>query len=170
MRVIHSHSSGNVKDTYQTPALDRTDRRILQLLQTEPDISASAIGERIGASQATVWRRIQQMRESGLIPPQVVRLDRRKAGFNAMIFAHVKLSSHGRANLADFSDAIQAFPEVQECYVLMGNVDFLLRIVTPDVEAYETFFFEKLSKLPGVQEINSSMALSEIKSTTQLPI
>jgi Lrp/AsnC family transcriptional regulator len=150
--------------------LDRTDRRILRLLQTEPEISAAAIGERIGASQATVWRRIQHMREAGLIPPQVVTLDRKKAGFHAMIFAQVKLSSHGRANLAEFSDAIQLFPEVLECYVLMGNIDFLLRIVAPDVEAYEKFFFEKLSRLPGVQEITSSMALSEIKKTTVLPI
>jgi len=154
----------------QVMSLDRTDRRILRLLQTEPEISAAAIGERIGASQATVWRRIQQMREAGLIPPQVVTLDRRKAGFNAMIFAQVKLSSHGRSNLADFSEAIQSFPEVLECYVLMGNVDFLLRIVAPDVEAYEKFFFEKLSRLPGVQEITSSMALSEIKRTTVLPV
>jgi Lrp/AsnC family transcriptional regulator len=150
--------------------LDRTDRRILRLLQTEPEISAAAIGERIGASQATVWRRIQHMREAGLIPPQVVTLDRKKAGFHAMIFAQVKLSSHGRANLAEFSDAIQLFPEVLECYVLMGNIDFLLRIVAPDVETYEKFFFEKLSRLPGVQEITSSMALSEIKKTTVLPI
>ncbi len=154
----------------QPATLARTDRRILRLLQTEPDITAAAIGEQVGASQATVWRRIQQMREAGLIPPQVVRLDRRKAGFHAMIFAQVKLSSHGRANLAEFSDAIQNFPEVQECYVLMGSVDFLLRIVAPDVEAYETFFFEKLSRLPGVQEITSSMALSEIKNTTVLPV
>ena len=151
-------------------SLDRIDRRILRLLQTEPDITASAIGERIGASQATVWRRMQRMQEAGLIPPQVVRLDRHKAGFNAMIFAHVKLSSHGRANLAEFSKAIQSFPEVLECYVLMGHIDFLLRVVTPDVEAYERFFFEKLSQLPGVQEITSSMALSEIKNTTVLPI
>jgi Lrp/AsnC family transcriptional regulator len=150
--------------------LDRTDRRILRLLQTEPEISAAAIGERIGASQATVWRRIQHMREAGLIPPQVVTLDRKQAGLHAMIFAQVKLSSHGRANLAEFSDAIQLFPEVLECYVLMGNIDFLLRIVAPDVEAYEKFFFEKLSRLPGVQEITSSMALSEIKKTTVLPI
>lgn len=149
---------------------DRVDRRILRLLQSEPDITAAAIGERIGASQATVWRRMQQMRASGLIPPQVVTLDRRKAGFNAMIFAQVKLSSHGRANLAEFADAIQNFPEVLEAYVMMGSTDFLLRIVTTDIEAYERFFFEKLSQLPGVQEITSSMALSEIKKTGVLPL
>ena len=150
--------------------LDAMDRRILRLLQTVPDISANTIGERVGASQATVWRRMQQMREAGLIPPQVVTLDPGKAGFNALIFAQVKLSSHGRANLAEFSDAIQQFPEVLECYVLMGSVDFLLRIVAPDIEAYERFFFEKLSRLPGVQEITSTMALSQIKRTTVLPI
>ena len=150
--------------------LDRTDRRILRLLQTQPEINAAAIGEKIGASQATCWRRIQHMKESGLIPPQVVTLNRKKAGFNAMIFAQVKLSSHGRSNLADFSEAIQQFPEVLECYVMMGSIDFLLRIVAEDVEAYETFFFEKLSRLPGVQEINSSIALSEIKKTTALPV
>ena len=112
----------------QTVGLDRMDRRILRLLQTEAEISATAIGERIGSSQATVWRRIQHMREAGLIPPQVVTLDRHKAGFNAMIFAQVKLSTHGRSNLADFSEAIRSFPEVLECYVLMGSVDFLLRL------------------------------------------
>ena len=87
-----------------------------------------------------------------------------------MIFAQVKLTSHGRSNLAEFSRAIHEFPEVLDCYVLMGSVDFLLRIVAPDVDAYEKFFFEKLSKLPGVQEVQSSMALSEIKHTTELPV
>ena len=92
------------------------------------------------------------------------------AGFHALVFAQVKLNSQGRANLAAFSEAIQRFPEVQECYVLMGNVDFLLRIVATDIEAYERFFFQKLSQLPGVQEITSSMALSEIKRTSVLPL
>ena len=150
--------------------LDRTDLEILRLLQTEPDITSAAIGERIGASQATCWRRIQRFRDEGLIPPQVVRLDRRKAGFNAMVFAQVKLSTQGRSDLTAFSDAIQAFPEVLDCHVLMGNMDFMLRIVTPNIEAYERFFFNKLSQIPGVQEINSTIALSEIKRTTALPI
>jgi Lrp/AsnC family transcriptional regulator len=157
-------------ETMQIPALDRTDRRILRLLQTEADITASAIGERIGASQATVWRRIQQMRDSGLIPPQVVTLDRKKAGFKAMVFAQVKLNSQGRANLSAFSEAMQSFPEVLECYVMMGNIDFLLRIVAADIDAYEKFFFEKLSAVPGIQEITSSIALSEIKHISELPV
>jgi len=115
-------------------------------------------------------RRIQRLRDEGLIQDQVVTLDRKKAGLNALIFAQVKLSSQGRSNLAEFSDAIRGFPEVLDCYVLLGNVDFLLRIVAEDIEAYEKFFFEKLSTLSGVQEITSSIALSEIKHTTALPL
>lgn len=154
----------------QSVKIDRLDRELLKLLQTESEITASEIGERIGMSQSTCWRRIQRLRDEGLIQDQLVTLDRKKVGLNAMIFAQVKLSSQGRSNLVEFSDAIQSFPEVLDCYVLMGNVDFLLRIVAADIDAYEKFFFEKLSTLSGVQEITSSIALSEIKHTTALPL
>lgn len=154
----------------QCVKIDRLDRELLKLLQTESEITASEIGERIGMSQSTCWRRIQRLRDEGLIQKQLVTLDRKKAGLNAMIFAQVKLSSQGRSNLAEFSDAIQSFPEVLDCYVLMGNVDFLLRIVAADIDAYEKFFFDKLSTLSGVQEITSNIALSEIKHTTALPL
>jgi Lrp/AsnC family transcriptional regulator len=154
----------------QSIKLDQTDRRILGLLQTEPGINATDVGERIGLSQSAVWRRIQSLREQGVIHDQPVKLDREKVGLNTMVFAHVKLTSHGRSNLADFSDAVRQYPEVLDCYVVLGNVDFLLRIVTEDITAYEQFFFEKLSQLPGIQEVNSSIVLSDIKHTTVLPI
>ena len=150
--------------------LDRFDRRILSILQDDASLSATEIAERVGLSQSPCWRRIQRLREAGVIRAQVALLDRDKLGFNAQIFAQVKLTAHGRANLDEFSTAIRAFKEVLECYVLMGPIDFLLRIVTEDVKAYERFFFEKLSRVPGIQEINSTIALSEIKSTTALPI
>ncbi len=154
----------------QKVEIDRLDRELLRLLQTEPEITAAEVGERVGMSQSTSWRRIQRLRDEGLIEDQVVTLNRKKAGLNALIFAQVKLTSQGRSNLAEFSDAIRGFPEVLDCYVLLGNVDFLLRIVAEDIEAYEKFFFEKLSTLSGVQEITSSIALSEIKHTTALPL
>jgi Lrp/AsnC family transcriptional regulator len=97
-------------------------------------------------------------------------LDREKLGLSTMVFALVKLTSHGRSNLQEFSKAVESCPEVLDCYVLMGTVDFLLRIVTEDIKAYERFFFDRLSQLPGVQEITSNIALSEIKHTTALPI
>ena len=154
----------------QTVRLDATDRRILEWLQKEPGINAAELGEKIGLSQSAVWRRIQSLRDEGVIRDQPVKLDREKVGLNTMVFAHVKLTSHGRSNLAEFSDAVREFPEVLDCYVLLGNVDFLLRIVTEDIKAYEQFFFEKLSQLPGIQEVNSSIVLSDIKHTTVLPI
>ncbi|MEJ2297496.1 MAG: Lrp/AsnC family transcriptional regulator [Woeseiaceae bacterium] len=154
----------------QAASLDHIDRKILRLLQTEPDINASAIGDRIGLSQSACWRRIQRLREDGVIKEQPAVLDREKVGLTTMVFAHVKLTSHGRSNLSAFAEAVQSFPEVMDCYVVLGNVDFLLRIVTSDIKAYEQFFFEKLSQLPGIQEVNSSIVLSDTKHTTALPI
>ena len=154
----------------QAIKLDHIDRRILEMLQTEPGVNATQIGERIGLSQSACWRRIQHLREQGVIREQTVRLDREKVGLNTMVFAHVKLTSHGRSNLTDFVDSVGRFPEVLDCYVLLGNVDFLLRIVTEDIKAYERFFFEKLSQLPGIQEVHSSIVLTEAKHTSVLPL
>ena len=150
--------------------LDHVDRKILDLLQTQPGINASAIGEQIGLSQSACWRRIQSLRDQGVIKDQPVKLDREKVGLNLMVFAHVKLTSHGRSNLSAFAEAVSTYPEVLDCYVLLGNVDFLLRIVTADIKAYEQFFFEKLSQLAGIQEVNSSIVMSDIKHSTVLPI
>lgn len=150
--------------------LDSYERRILALLQEDCSLSATEIAERVGLSTTPCWRRIQRLRESGIIARQVALVDRRKIGLNAQIFAQVKLNAHGRRHLDEFTAAIRDFPEVLEAYVLMGPVDFLLRIVAADIEAYERFFFDKLSRLEGVQEINSIAALSEVKYTTALPL
>lgn len=154
----------------QTQSLDPYEKRILRLLQEDASLSIAEIAEKVGLSASPSWRRIDRLERDGYIKRTVALLDRRKIGLNAQIFAQIKLNAHGRANLDEFSEAIRGFPEVLECYVLMGSVDFLLRIVTPDIEAYEKFFFNRLSQLPGVQEVNSIVALSEIKATTALPI
>lgn len=152
------------------PALDDADLRILAVLQEDSSLSAAELAERVGLSQSPCWRRVHRLKEEGYIKREVAVLDRKKLGFNSHVFARIKLSAHGRSHLTEFSEAVQSFPEVLECYVLMGEVDFLLRVVTEDVEAYERFFFERLSRLPGVQEINSTVALSEIKVSTALPL
>ncbi len=150
--------------------LDRYDRRILMQLQENCAMSNAELAERVGMSASPCWRRVDRLEKEGVITRRVALIDRRKAGLNAQIFAQVKLNAHGRANLDEFATAIRAFPEVLECFVLMGPVDFMLRIIAADIEAYERFFFDKLSQLAGVQEINSTVALSEIKSTTALPL
>ena len=150
--------------------LDDAERRILRVIQEEADLPIAAIAERVGLSPSPCWRRIDRLERDGIIRKRVTLLDRRAVGLNTHVFAQVKLNAHGRAHLDEFADAIRGFPEVLECYVLMGPVDFMMRVVTPDIEAYERFFFDKLSRLPGVQEVVSTVALSEIKSTTVLPV
>lgn len=150
--------------------LDRHERRILTLLQQDASLTVAAVAERVGLSQTPCHRRIARLEREGIIKVRVALVDRSKVGLHAHVFAQVKLNAHGRANLDEFTSAIQGLPEVLECYVLMGTVDFMLRIVARDIQAYERFFFDKLSQLPGIQEINSTVALSEIKATTVLPI
>ena len=156
--------------TSPTDDLDHHDRQILQLLQEDASLSAAEIGERVGLSQSPCWRRIHRLEERGLILRRVAQLDRHKLGLDVLVFALIKLNAHGRRSLPAFADAIRSYPEVQECFTLLGDMDFLVRIVTRDIQAYEHFFFETLSQLPGVQEVHSNIAMSEMKSTTALPL
>lgn len=150
--------------------LDSLDWRILDRLQKDGSATAAEVAEQVGLSQSPCWRRIQRLEEDGIIKRRVALLDRKAIGLNVLIFSHVKLEAHSGDLLTDFRESIRRIPEVQECFVLMGQVDFMLRIVTKDIEAYEALFFEKLSKLPGVREINSMIAVSTVKETTELPL
>ena len=150
--------------------LDDFDRKILDIVQTDATLSAAEIGERVGLSQSPCWRRLNRLEQSGYIERKVALLNRQRLGLDVLVFATVKLTAHGRRSLPAFAEAIQAFPQVQECYTLTGEMDFLLRIVTEDVPAYERFFFDTLSQLPGVGEVHSSIVMSEIKRTTAYPL
>ncbi len=150
--------------------IDDADRRLLRALQQDSTRSTAELAAEVGLSQPVCWRRLQRLRENGYILRECAVLDRKKLGFDAQIYALVKLTTVGRANLAGFADRIRNMPEVVECHVLMGAADFLLKIVTQDIHAYERFFFERLSSLEGVQDITSSVALSEIKAPSGVPL
>ena len=105
-----------------------------------------------------------------MIKNRVGLLDQRKIGLNVTIFTRVRLSAHGRRSLAKVEQQIRGFEEVLECHTMMGDYDFLLKIVTRDIDSYESFFRNHLSKMPSVQEINSNVALSKVKETTTLPL
>ncbi len=151
-------------------ALDDAERRILRELQRDGSQTIAELAAKVGLSASPCWRRVDRLEREGVIRGRVALVDRRKVGLSAHIFAQVRLNAHGRANLDEFAAAIRSFAEVLDAYVLMGKTDFMLRIVARDIEAYERFFFDKLSRLPGIQEITSTVALSEIKSTSELPI
>lgn len=150
--------------------IDDIDLRILRSMQTDSSRSTAEIAEVAGISQPVCWRRIQRLRETKVILRETAVLDREQLGFGAQIFALVKLSTVGRANLAGFAEKIRALPEVVECHVLMGSADFLVKIVTKDIHAYERFFFDRLSAIEGIQDVTSCVALSEIKTPAGLPI
>ncbi|TNF88823.1 MAG: Lrp/AsnC family transcriptional regulator [Gammaproteobacteria bacterium] len=150
--------------------LDATDTQILNLLQQDASLSVSEIADRVNLSQPPCWRRIRKLEEGGYIDRRVAMLNRKKLGLNVVVYTEVKLTANGRQAVGDFEDKIRSFPEVTECYVMLGRSDFLLRIVARDVDAYEHFFRNHLSQLPGVQDITSSVALSEVKYSTELPI
>jgi Lrp/AsnC family transcriptional regulator len=152
------------------PKLDRADLRILDVLQEHGDLSAADLGERLSLSASTCWRRVSRLTELGVIRRRVALLEREKVGLTVMVFSHVKVAGHGREALLKFEQAVRAHPEILECYTLMGETDFLLRIVCRDIKAYEAFFLDHLSRFPGVQSVNSSIALAVIKETTALPL
>lgn len=150
--------------------LDKIDYKILAALQEDASRSAAEIAEAVGLSQSPCWRRIQRLRDDGYILKIVALLDRNKLALRSQLFVQVKVARHDLASLEEFSKAIQEFPEVMECHVVLGVFDFLLRVVTKDMDAYEKFYFEKLSRVPNIREVNSFVAASEIKATTALPI
>ena len=153
-----------------TSGLDRIDHRILAALQEDASRSAAEIAEAVGLSQSPCWRRMQRLREEGYISKVVALLDRKKIGLRAQLFVQVKVISNDQASLAAFSKAIQDFPEVMECHVMLGAFDFLLRVVTKDLEAYEKFYFDTLSRVPNIREVNSFVAAQEVKFTTAFPL
>src|ERR1700751_496956 len=152
------------------PDLNRADLRILEVLQEHGNLSAAELAERLGMTASTCWRRVTRLQGHGGIRNRVGPLDREKLGLSVMVFSHVKVAGHGRVALLRFEQAVRAHPEILECYTLMGETDFLLRIVCPDIKAYEAFFLDHLSRFPGVQSVNSSIALAVIKETTALPL
>jgi len=150
--------------------LDRLDRRILDLLQRDGSLSAADVAAQVGIATTTCWRRIQRLEKAGVIRQRVALLDRMRLGLDVVVFVHVRLSTQGRDAIAQFDHAIRDRPEVLDCYTLTGEWDFFLRIVTRDIKEYEAFFLDHLSKIPNVQSVNSSIAVTVIKESTALPL
>lgn len=153
-----------------TERLDALDIRILSQLQKDVTTPVAELAERVASSKTVVWRRIQKLVDSGVIRERVAILDHHKVGLGIMVFAHIKMSRHNRDALPTFLESVSRLPPVIECHTLMGDVDFLLKIIVADLEEYEHFVWQKLSQIEGVQEISSSISMSQGINTTRLPI
>jgi Lrp/AsnC family transcriptional regulator len=151
-------------------AIDRLDLRLLDILQRRGALSVAEVASAVRISTTTCWRRIQQLERDGVIKARVALLDRNALGLDLTIFAHVKLATTGRDALGEFEAAIRDRAEVLECYTLTGEWDFLLKIVTRNIKAYEAFYLDYLSRIPCVRSVNSSVAVTVIKESTALPL
>jgi len=150
--------------------IDDLDARILNELQADAQLPLADLAEKVASSRSAVWRRLQKLETEGVIRQHTVLLDPEKAGLGVMVIAQVKMQAHSRDSLPHFIEKVRNFKEVIECHTLMGDVDFFLKIRVKDVQAYEDFFWNSLSQIEGVREINSSIALTAWKDTTVLHV
>ena len=149
--------------------LDRLDRRILQILQEDATMPVAEIGRRVGLSTTPCWRRIQKMEEEGVITGRVVLLDPEKVNAKVAAFVAVTTTEHSAEWLRRFSEVIRDFPEVVEFYRMAGQVDYLLRVVVPDIDSYDNFYKRLISRIE-VGDISTTFAMEQIKYTTALPL
>jgi Lrp/AsnC family transcriptional regulator len=150
--------------------LDRTDLRILSALQKDASLSTAEIAQRVGLSQSPCWRRINLLEAAGVIRKRVALLSRDKVGLDVLVFTHVKLASHGWQSLPKFKQKVISFPEVVQCFMVIGDFDFILLVATRTINDYNEFIQKRLSQVPGVQAIESRIVLEEAKNTTELPL
>jgi Lrp/AsnC family transcriptional regulator len=148
--------------------LDRIDRKILDILQRNADLPVGEIAEKVGLSQTPCWRRIKRMEDEGIIRQRVALVDRKKANVATTVFMAVKAPRHQVEWLDSFKRVIGKFPEITEAYRLTGDADYLLRIVVPDIEAYDEVYKRLITQL-DFSDITSSIAMEEMKFTTAIP-
>lgn len=148
---------------------DTIDRRILAALQDDATLSMNEIAARVGLSATPCWRRIQKLEEAGIIRKRVALLNGKAIAAGVSIFVSVRTNQHTDEWLKRFAEVVSAMPEVVEFYRLSGDVDYLLKVVVPDIAAYDIFYKKLVSKI-DLSDVSSSFAMEEIKYTTALPL
>lgn len=154
-----------------TPKLDRFDLRILQELQRNGGLSNQDLAERIGLSPSPCLRRVKHLEDAGIIERRVTLLDRRKLGLTLTALIQISMDRHTPERFEQFEIKVKSFPEVQECHLITGQeADYLLKVVVPDMDHYQEFLLNKLTRIPGVSGVHSSFVLRRVVDTTELPL
>ena len=151
-------------------SLDTIDRRILENLQDDARMRNVDLAGKVGLSPSPCLRRVVNLEQTGVIRGYATLLDAEAVGLPVSIFVSVTLEKQIERALKVFEKHIRARPEVMECYLMTGDADYLLRVVTSDLAAYEKFLLEHLTRIPGVASIKSSFALKQVAYRTALPI
>jgi len=148
---------------------DARNLELIRLLQEDPRANISDLARHIGMSAPSVKERLTRLEEAGVIRGYAAQLDAKSVGLSVNVFMSVSLSTQVEKALQAFERAAAARPEVMECYLMTGDSDYLLRVVVPDLEAYERFVMD-FTKIPGLAQIRSSFALRPVKQATALPL
>lgn len=150
--------------------LERFVRRILAELQRDARQSVQELSARVGLSSTPCWRRLKEIEKAGLIRRHTVLLDREAIGLKECLLAHVTLARHVGTAVDEFERAVLAHPEVIECYSTTGDADYILKVVVPDMKAYDSFLHKQIFAIAGVANVRTAVVLREVKYDTVLPI
>ena len=149
--------------------LDAIDRKLLSILQQDAETPLTDLAQAVNLSTTPCWRRVQRLREHGFIARQVALVDPRKVNLGVTVFVAIRTNQHSQAWFERFRDAVRAIPEVVEFYRMSGDVDYLLRVVAPDIAAYDQIY-KRLIREVDLSDVSSSFAMEELKFTTALPL
>ena len=149
--------------------MDAIDRKILALLQQDASHSVAEIGSLVGLSSTPCWKRIQRLEADGVIQKRVALVDQDKIGLGVTVFVSIETGDHSQDWLDRFANEVVAMPEVMEFYRMAGDVDYLLRVVVPDIAAYDGVY-KRLIEQIDLNDVSSSFAMEELKYTTAVPL
>ena len=149
--------------------MDAIDRKIIAVLQDNAALSVADIGQRVGLSSTPCWKRIQRLEADGVIVKRVALIDQDRIGLGISVFVSIVSGDHSQDWLDRFAKTVTAMPEVMEFYRMAGDVDYMLRVVVPDIAGYDAFYKRLIATVP-LKNVTSRFAMEKIKSTTALPI
>jgi Lrp/AsnC family transcriptional regulator len=149
--------------------MDAIDRKILAVVQEDASLSVAEIGQRVGLSSTPCWKRLQRLEADGILMRRVAIVDPEKVGLATTVFVSIETGDHSQDWLKRFADVVGAMPEVMEFYRMAGDVDYMLRVVVPDIAGYDAFYKKLIATVP-LKNVTSRFAMERIKSTTALPI
>ena len=149
--------------------MDRIDKNILSLLQNDATMAVADIAKKVGLSTTPCWRRIQKMEEDKVIRHRVAILDHKKINVGVTVFVSIKTNQHNSEWLTRFAEVISSYEEVVDLFRMSGDVDYLLKVVVPDIDAFDGFY-KRLVTNSEIEDVSSAFAMERIKETTQLPL
>jgi len=149
--------------------MDSIDRKIVALLQEDASLSLAQIAHRVALSQSPCWKRIQRLEKAGVILRRVALVSPESIGMGLTVFVSIETGDHSTAWLSKFAQTVTSWPEVMEFYRMAGDIDYMLRVVVPDMQAYDAFYKRLIDAMP-LKNVTSRFAMERIKSTTAYPL